>query len=103
MWDGPAGGAAAAIVRSAVGNEIFARMMREFVMQRIMRRIARDLDLDPAEAITRASLVASQMAGLIMMRYIVRIEPMASMPAETVVALIGPTIQRYLTGPLPVS
>ena len=43
------------------------------------------------------------MAGLIMMRYVVRIEPIASMPAETVVALIGPTIQRYLTGPLPVS
>ena len=103
VWDGPAGGAAVAIVRSAVSNEMFARMMRDFVMRRIMRKIAHDLDLDPAEAITRAGLVATQMAGLIMMRYVVRIEPIASMPAETVVALIGPTIQRYLTGPLPVS
>ena len=90
-------------MRSAVSNEMFARMMREFVMRRIMRKIAHDLDLDPAEAITRAGLVASQMAGLILMRYVVRIEPIASMPAETVVALIGPTIQRYLTGPLPPS
>jgi AcrR family transcriptional regulator len=103
VWDGPAGGAAVAIVRSAVSNEIFARMMREFVMRRIMRKIAHDLDLDPAEAMTRAGLVATQMAGLILMRYVVRIEPIASMPAETVVGLIGPTIQRYLTGPLPPS
>ena len=103
VWDGPAGGAAAAIVRSAVSNEMFARMMREFVMRRVMRKIAHDLDLDPADAITRAGLVASQMAGLILMRYVVRIEPIASMPAETVVALIGPTIQRYLTEPLPPS
>ena len=57
VWDGPAGGAAVAIVRSAVSNEMFARMMRDFVMRRIMRKIAHDLDLDPAEAITRAGLV----------------------------------------------
>jgi Tetracyclin repressor-like, C-terminal domain len=36
-----------------------------------------------------------------MVRYIVRIEPIASMPADTLTALIGPTVQRYLTGPLP--
>jgi AcrR family transcriptional regulator len=101
VWDGPAGGAAVAIVRSAVSNEIFARMMREFVMRRIMRKISHDLHLDPAEANTRAGLVASQMAGLILMRYVIRIEPIASMPPDTVVALIGPTIQHYLTGPLP--
>jgi AcrR family transcriptional regulator len=101
MWDSPAGGAAVAIVRSAVSNDVFARMLREFVMKRIMRKIARDLHLDPAEGDIRAALVASQMAGLVMMRYVVKIEPIASMPPEMVVATIGPTMQRYLTGPLP--
>jgi AcrR family transcriptional regulator len=101
VWDSAAGGAAAAIVRSAVSNELFARMFREFVTHRILRRLAKELSLDPAESALRTNLVATQMAGLIMVRYIVRIEPMASLPAETVTALIGPTVQRYLTGPLP--
>jgi AcrR family transcriptional regulator len=101
VWDSAAGGAAAAIVRSAVSNEMFARMMREFVIHRILRKMARDLNLDPAEGALRTGLVATQIAGLIMVRYILRIEPIASLPAEAVVALIGPTVQRYLTGPLP--
>ena len=45
--------------------------------------------------------MASQIAGLIMTRYIIRIEPMASLAPETIVALIGPTVQRYLDQPLP--
>lgn len=101
VWDSAAGGAAAAIIRSAVSNELFARMMREFIMQRILRRIAKDLDLPPKEGMLRANLVASQIAGLIMVRYIVKIEPLASAPADTVVRLIGPTVQHYLTGELP--
>jgi AcrR family transcriptional regulator len=101
VWDGAAGGPAAAIVRSAVSNELFARMLREFVTHRILRRIAKDLDLAPDEWLVRTSLVAGQIAGLIMMRYIVKLEPMASMPADTLVRLVGPTVQRYLTEPLP--
>ena len=101
VWDSSAGGAVAAIVRSAVSNEMFARMMREFIVHRILRKLARDLKLDPAESGLRASLVASQMAGLIMVRYIIRIEPIASAPPDTIVAMIGPTVQRYLTAPLP--
>jgi AcrR family transcriptional regulator len=101
VWDSAAGGAAAAFVRSAVSNELIAKMMREFIANRILRRVERDLGLDPAEGPMRANLVATQMAGLIMIRYIVKVEPLASAAPETVVALIGPTIQRYLTAPLP--
>jgi hypothetical protein len=46
-------------------------------------------------------VVASQMMGLIFMRYLLQVEPIASMPAAEVVAIYAPTIQRYLTGPLP--
>jgi hypothetical protein len=59
------------------------------------------IDVPPAEAPLRASLAASQMIGLGLARYLLRIEPLASADPETVVALIGPTVQRYLTGPLP--
>jgi AcrR family transcriptional regulator len=101
VWDSPAGGAAVAIVRSAVSNDMFARMLREFVTHRILRRIAKELDMDPAEGPLRSGLVASQIAGLLMMRYIIKVEPMASLPPEVIVRTIGPTLQRYLTEPLP--
>jgi AcrR family transcriptional regulator len=101
LWDSPAGGAALAILRSAVNNEMFARMAREFVTHRILRRMARELHLEPADGVLRTSLVASQIVGLVMARYVVKIEPVASLPAEALAVLIGPNIQRYLTGPLP--
>ena len=49
----------------------------------------------------RMTLVASQMVGLIMLRYVLRVEPLASMPHEQVVATYAPTLQRYFTGHLP--
>ncbi|WP_309244376.1 TetR/AcrR family transcriptional regulator [Micromonospora parastrephiae] len=42
-----------------------------------------------------------QMIGLAMMRHVIRLEPVASADPEALAAAIGPTIQRYLTGPLP--
>ena len=46
-------------------------------------------------------LVASQMIGLIMVRYVLKVEPVASMSVDQTVAVLAPTIQRYLTGDLP--
>jgi len=100
VWDSPAGTAAAALLRSATSHEKSARMLREFATKQILSRVAGQLDLDPAEAGLRASLVASQVIGLAMARYIVKIEPLAHAPRETLIAAIGPTLQRYLTGPL---
>jgi AcrR family transcriptional regulator len=101
VWDSPAGGPAVAMVRSAVSNDLIAKMFRDFVVTRVLRQVVKNLDLDPAEGALRATLVASQIAGLIMFRYIIKVEPIASASQETLVALIGPTVQGYLTGPLP--
>ncbi len=49
----------------------------------------------------RMPLVASQVIGLILMRYVLAVEPLASMPGDRVIATFAPTIQRYLTGDLP--
>jgi AcrR family transcriptional regulator len=100
VWDSPAGSTAAALIRSAVQHEWSARLLREFLVSQILRRARKELDLDPVEAPIRASLVATQMAGLAMIRYIVKVEPMASMPAEDVIRHVGPTVQRYLEDPL---
>lgn len=102
VWDSPAGGAAVALLRSAVNNEWTARMLREFLVTQVLRRVLDHLDIDPAELPLRGSLVATQMLGLAMTRYVVRLEPVASADPEALAAAIGPTVQRYLTGDLSV-
>jgi hypothetical protein len=57
--------------------------------------------LVPDRPEVRVPLVVSQVVGLIVARYVVALPPMAQMPAEDVVARIGPVIQHYLTGDLP--
>jgi len=101
VWDSPAGSIGAALIRSGMSNDLGARLLREFLVSQILRRVVKQLDLDPAEAPTRAGLVATQLAGLAMMRYIIKLEPIASASVEELVAMVGPTIQRYVTGPLP--
>ena len=55
-----------------------------------------------AEALERerATLAGSQLVGLAMIRYVLRLEPIASASIDHLVEVVGPTIQRYLTGPL---
>ncbi|GAA4576683.1 TetR family transcriptional regulator [Micromonospora coerulea] len=98
VWDSPAGTAGVGLLRSAVNNEWTARLMREFLVTQVLRRVLDHLDLDPAELPLRGSLVATQLLGLAMTRYVIRLEPVASADPETLVAAIGPTVQRYLTG-----
>jgi AcrR family transcriptional regulator len=103
VWDHPVTGpAAVALVRSGLQHDWTARMLREFLTARVIRRVIRHLDIDPVEAPLRGSLVATQMIGLGIIRYVLKVEPLASAPPETVVAAIAPNIHRYLLEPLPV-
>src|SRR5690348_13720956 len=104
VWDHPvAGPAAVALIRSGLQHDWSARMLREFLTTRIIRRVVAHLELDPAEAPLRGSLVASQIGGLAIVRYVLKVEPLASADAETVVVLVAPNIHRYLLEPLPVA
>lgn len=85
-----------ALVRSAVSDEQAAAMLREFITEEVLGRIAEGLGSPDAKL--RATLVGSQLVGLMMARYIIRVEPLASAPPALVAAAIGPTLQRYLTG-----
>ena len=98
VWDSPVGAAGVALIRSAMSHEWTTRLLREFFTTQILRRVIAELKLDPKDAQLRVNLVASQMAGLAVMRYIIKIEPLASLPPEQVVAAIGPNVQRYITG-----
>jgi AcrR family transcriptional regulator len=85
-----------ALVRSAVGDDQAAAMLREFITEEVLGRIAGQLGSPNARL--RATLVGSQLIGLLMARYVIRVEPLASAPADQVAAAVGPTLQRYLTG-----
>jgi AcrR family transcriptional regulator len=98
IWDGPTGPAALALVRSAVGTEWTARLLREFLVSQVLRRVVATLEMPPAEAQARGALAGSQMIGLVMARYVLKVEPLASASPESLVAALAPTVQRYLTG-----
>jgi len=72
--------------------------LRGFVMASLLPAIADRIEGE--ERLLRASLIATQVIGLVMMRWVWEIEPIASLPDDELVALVAPTIQRYLTGRL---
>jgi AcrR family transcriptional regulator len=98
VWDANGGGALAALVRSVASHEQAARMMREFLGRVIFGRIV--TAVAPDQPKLRAALCGTQMVGLAMVRYVIRLEPLASADPQTVVAAIAPNLQRYLTGVL---
>ena len=65
-----------------------------------VKRWDRLWSMAPDAPALRGALVASQLVGLGLARYVMRLEPLASADHATVVAAIAPNLQRYLTGPL---
>ncbi|MEV8434657.1 TetR family transcriptional regulator [Streptomyces sp. HUAS 31] len=86
-----------AIVRSAVNNEAAATVFRRLVSAQLLRRIAGEIDAPDAEL--RAELAAAQLVGVAMLRYVIKIEPIASADPEQIIARVAPVVQGHLTGP----
>ena len=84
------------MMQTALGQEFAAGMFREFIIREVLKRIAAELRVDDAEL--RASFAATQLIGLVIARYGLRIEPLASASQDEVVARIGPVVQWHLTG-----
>jgi AcrR family transcriptional regulator len=98
-WDLAAGGPLITLLRSLTSHPAAARMMREFVTSTILGPVVRAVSPDRHDE--RMALVASQMIGIGLVRYVAELEPMATGEHGPIVAAVGPTVQRYLTGPLP--
>jgi AcrR family transcriptional regulator len=84
------------IILTAAHEPIALERLRGVFRDGIIGAVADSLPDD--ERVLRAGLVSSQMVGLAMTRYVWRVEPMASMPEQTVVDFLGHTVQRYLDG-----
>jgi hypothetical protein len=101
VWDRPENNQPlVAFVRTAFVADETAELLRNGIARVVLRAVIPQLHA-VGDAEVRAVLVASQLAGLIMGRYVLRIEPLASLPADTVVAWMAPNIQRYVDGPAP--
>lgn len=88
-----------AMVRASLSGEGEPPLLAELLRRMIFAPIVEVLGLPDGQR--RAQLVATQMLGLIIGRYVLRVQPLASMPVDEVVAWVAPTIQRYLTDKQP--
>jgi AcrR family transcriptional regulator len=86
------------MVRAAASEEEAARLVRERVTRELLTPLASQLGAGKPDL--RASLVSAHVVGLLMGRYVVQIEPLASLEPDAVVRAVAPVFQHYLTGDL---
>jgi len=84
------------ILRTALGSGPGSRMLKEFLVREVLARLATAGGADDAEL--RATLAASQLVGLMITRYVVKLEPIAHADPGELVDRIGPVIQWHLFG-----
>jgi hypothetical protein len=87
------------LLRAATIEPAAAELMRDFLLGELFPPLMRELRADHPEL--RANLAVSQLVGLGIARYVLELEPIASMSEDEVVGWVAPTLQRYLTGRVP--
>lgn len=97
VWESPVGHSIAALLRSQPGSY---PMLAQFMMAELVRKVLAAVDFTGRDVEERIALVQMQMAGLLTARYVVRIEPAASLPLDVVRRRMGAQVQRLLTGSL---
>ncbi|WP_100444561.1 TetR/AcrR family transcriptional regulator [Glycomyces xiaoerkulensis] len=100
IWDGPHHDKLVAVARTAVSKPAMSLMFRKLFERRIVKTISEVIGDEVDHVHVRANFIGSQIFGIIMTRYILKLEPMASLDAEELAETIGPTIDRYLTMPV---
>ena len=99
VWDDPEIRPSLLAVARGIMDPSANRLLSDGILPVIIEPIGAALGIDRPQ--DRMPLVASQVIGLILLRYVLGVEPLASMPRERLIATYAPTIQRYLTGDLP--
>jgi AcrR family transcriptional regulator len=100
LWDSELGAGFIATVRSLLAGADVG-LARSFLQEVVVAEVGSRVDKPPGTGVIRAQFVASQLMGVVMARYIVQIEPFASLPADQIARTVAPNLQRYLTGDLP--
>lgn len=92
MWEGGSG--MPILLRSAASNASAAQSLERIFARQVFPVIASVGE--PSTALQRAGLVASQLLGLALTRYILKLPPVVALDRDTIVREIGGTIQRYI-------
>ena len=87
-----------AILQTAAHEPSTREKLRRIVEGSLMG--VSELGSDECDRLTRSGLISSQMMGFALMRYVWKIEPVASMSDDEVVAAIAPNLQHYVNGDL---
>ncbi|MFC7488264.1 TetR family transcriptional regulator [Knoellia sp. CPCC 206453] len=85
------------LLRAGITDEVVAERMRQIFASQLAPIIA-SVTGDVAAAPTRASLVASQVLGMALGRYVLALPPLVTMEHDEIVGWVGPTVQRYVAG-----
>lgn len=102
LWDDPeAREPMLAVVRSSMAYDDAARLVSEFVTTQVIGQVVKRYSTSDLEL--RTSLIGAQIIGILVVRYVLRIEPFASIASETVATLLGPGIDRCLDADLHLS
>jgi AcrR family transcriptional regulator len=100
IWDGPHQDKLLAVVRTSLSKPAMSFVLRQLFEHRIVKTVESVLGDEVDRIPVRASFIASQVFGLVVARYILKLEPVASLSADQLAETIGPTIDRYLTMPV---
>jgi AcrR family transcriptional regulator len=99
LWEGPMSrGSLTILLRASATNEEAAAKMRKIFSGQVLPALSSISDR--AEVATRAGLVSSHLLGIALCRYVLNVPPVVAMKPEQIIAHVGPTLQRYVTGPL---
>lgn len=96
MEDPTTGPAIIGLVRSAIADNSAQEVFRDFILNVVLASYVRHLSGEHAQQ--RAALAASQVVGLMVGRYVLKIGPLAEMSVDELVDHVAPTLQGYLTG-----
>jgi AcrR family transcriptional regulator len=88
------------LLRSATTNAAAAEQLRAVFGGQVLRFVQQVAGGDTPEVVRRASMLATQVVGVALCRYVLELPPVVAMDADTLVAMLAPVIQHYLTGDL---
>ncbi|MGC0364263.1 AcrR family transcriptional regulator [Rhodococcus sp. 27YEA15] len=101
LWESEHQPAILAAFRSVIaGDDV--QLIQTFLLDIVLRGVIERVDSPTGTGLVRAELVASQMAGLLLTRYVLELEPLRSASVDALVQLVAPNLQHYLTGELPI-
>ena len=97
IWESPESGPTmVAMLQSATSNSDAHEAFRTFMQTYVLTAVSGALGGDE-HARLRALLAASQLVGVAVLRYVMKIPPLATLSGDELVRLIAPTVTRYLT------